>query len=93
MVKYERTFFHNFRTGLIKYVGTYLTIALGSLLLLFYAFSLLDSPFFLIIDIIVLATLLFGVFPIVTVAFKKSTKTLITLFFKDEEHELITYEY
>lgn len=92
MVNYEHAFFHNFRSGLIKYVGTYITLALGSLLLLFFTYALLSSPFFLITDIMVLVILLVGVFPIVSVAFNKPVLTLITFNFVDRKQEIITYD-
>jgi hypothetical protein len=89
-VKYESAFFHNFRSGLIKYIGTYLTIAIGCLFVLFFGYLFFSATFFLLIAIFVLVALLLGVFPVVTSALSSTPLTLVTIYFPDGEKEIVT---
>jgi hypothetical protein len=92
-IKYEHAFFHNFRTGILNYVRTYVTIGLVSLLFLLFSYVFLSSILFLILDIEVLAILLFGIYPIISVALYKPSLTLVTIPLKDgEQQEIMVYD-
>jgi uncharacterized membrane protein len=61
-------FWENLREGLLKYMTTYLVVAILALfaLLIFYIFlSLLSPIFFIAIDMLLLATTLTGIFPVI----------------------------
>jgi hypothetical protein len=88
--KYEHVFFHNFRSGIINYLRTYVTLALFSLIFLIIVYVTLSSVFFLFFDIVVLASLLTGIAPIITVVLNESTLRPITIFFKEGKKEIIT---
>ena len=88
--KYENVFFYNFRSGILKYLQTYVTIALFSLLFVLLAYVGLSSVLFIFTDILILAFLLTGIFPIISVALYKPSLTLLTIFFKEGKREIIT---
>ena len=90
MVKYEHVFFHNLRSGILNYVRTYVSIALFSLFILLGTY-IINSGLFFISDILILALLLTGVFPIISVALYKPVLALVTIFLKDGKKELIMY--
>jgi hypothetical protein len=90
-VKYEHAFFYNFKTGILNYIRSYVTIALASLLFLLFAYALFSSALFLIADILALVVLLVGIYPIISVALNKPALTLVTIFLKDGEQEMMLY--
>ena len=67
LINYEHAFSYNLRCGVLSYVRTYVYIALTSLFILLATY-LLNPALFFIADLLVLAVLLTGIFPVLSVA-------------------------
>jgi len=61
MVKYAHVFFHNFQSGILNYVRTYVSIALVSVFVLLATYAI-NSVLFFVADLLILGVLLTGVF-------------------------------
>lgn len=87
--KYEHAFFTNIRCGILSYMRSYVTIGLGSLLFLLFAYVLLNSALFLLTVVLVPVILLTGIFPIISIALNKPALTLVTIPLENGEQEIL----
>lgn len=87
-----RAFWHNYRTGVLKYTRTYLIVSLVSLFSLLFLYVALDSGLFITIDIFLLISILCGIFPIISTALDRPTLKLKTHVIPARVEQTIEYE-
>jgi hypothetical protein len=87
-----RAFWHNYRTGVLKYTRTFLIVSLVSLFSLLFLYMALDSGLFITIDIFLLFSILCGIFPIVSTALDRPTLKLKTHVIPARVEQTIEYE-
>lgn len=71
LLSLAHAFWHNFRAGILRYTRSYLIVSLLSLFALLILYIALSPAQFVFADILLLATILTGVFPIINVALNK----------------------
>jgi len=86
------TFWHNVRSGVLRYVRTYLVVSILSLFVLLYLFVVASSALFLLADLCLLLFILTGVFPIIDVALYKPALKLVRYIIPERIIEKIEYE-
>ena len=89
------TFWYNLRIGILKYVRTYLIVAIFTLFFIAYLYiilSLVSAALFIVTDICLLVIILSGVFPIIKVALLKPARILVRHVISQEIVEKIEYE-
>ena len=89
------TFWYNLRIGVLKYVRTYLIVAIFTLFSITYLYiilSLVSAALFIVTDICLLVIILSGVLPIIKVALLKPARILVRYVISQEIVEKIEYE-
>ena len=61
------TFYHNLRVGLLRYTGSFVVISIALILTQIVLYLLIDSLWFIVVDVAILIVVLFGILPIVSV--------------------------
>lgn len=85
-------FWHNYRTGVLRYTRSYLATSIVSLFVLLFLYMSLDSGLFITIDLFLLFSILSGVFPIMAVALDRPSLKLKTYVVPAKVEERIEYE-
>jgi hypothetical protein len=66
--KVRRDYYHNLRSGVLRYTRTYVNVAILSLILIFSAYIGLSAKYFITMDILLLSALAMGIIPILSIA-------------------------
>ena len=86
------TYWHNVRSGILKYIRTLITISLFSLFILIWLYVVVNSAVFMTIDIFLLITILLGVLPIINLALYEPPLKLVRYIVPERIVEKIKYE-
>jgi hypothetical protein len=87
--------YHNFRSGILRYLRTYLAGSLMSLFVMlcsYIGFSRIQMALYIFVDIACLAIVFMGIFPIVIIALNLPTLKLKTYVIPQQIVEQIEYE-